>query len=143
MLYETAMDAPSHHSDVSFFAPRFEDGSNEHVELLLMNQSLKWQSMPNRGESPELDAFMALHHFSWYQVKRKLDALLEACVDCEPRLDKGNKDDDIVDVSFLDHVPGVLVALCQVPGSEEYKMMISSQSNEIQRLIKILFHDER
>jgi hypothetical protein len=98
------MDTASHHSDVPFFAPRFEDGSNEHFELLLMVQSLQWQSMPNRGEIPELDAFMASHHLSWYQVKHKLDALLEACVDGEPQLDECNEDDDIVDVSFLDHV---------------------------------------
>jgi hypothetical protein len=43
----------------------------------------------------------------------------------------------------LDHVPAVLVALRQVSGSEEYKMMMSSQSNKIQRLIKIFFRDER
>jgi hypothetical protein len=79
------MDSASHHSDVAFFALRFEDGSNEHFELLLMVQSLQWQSIPNRSESPELDAFMASHHLSWYQVKRKLDALLEACVDGESR----------------------------------------------------------
>jgi hypothetical protein len=137
------MDAASHHSYVAFFAPRFEEGSNEYFELLIMVQSLQWQSMPNRGEIPELDAFMASHYLSWYQVKRKLDALLEARVDGEPQLDEGNEDDDIVDVSFLDHVPAVLVALRQMPGSEEYKMMMSSQSNEIQRLIKILFRDER
>jgi hypothetical protein len=42
-------------------------------------------------------------------VKWKLDAL-----DGEPHLDEGNEDDDIVDVSFLDHVPAVVVALRQV-----------------------------
>jgi hypothetical protein len=45
-------------------------------------------------------------------------------------------------MASLDHVPAVLVALRQVSGSEEYKMIMSSQSNEIQRLIKILFRDE-
>jgi hypothetical protein len=137
------MDAASHHSYVAFFAPMFEDGSNEHFELLLMVQSLQWQSIANRGESPGPNAFMASHHLSWYQVKRKLDAFLEACVDGEPQLDEGNEDDNIVDVSFLDHVPAMLVELRQVSRSEEYKMMMSSQSNEIQRLIKILFCDER
>jgi hypothetical protein len=43
--------------------------------------------MPNRDESPEQDAFIALYHLSWYQVKRKLDALLEARVDGDTRPD--------------------------------------------------------
>jgi hypothetical protein len=84
--------------------------------------------MTNRGESPELDAFMASHHLSWYQVKRKLDALLEASVDGETR-------------------PGLTVTSLTARGKaekEHRKDMVAAEeeNNAIREVIRELFDEE-